>query len=51
METKDMIDNEKKVYATPELVEHGDLGEMTQGGAGGDPETLGGTNPEGKILP
>jgi hypothetical protein len=35
METKDMIDNEKKVYNTPELVEHGNLVEMTQSEGGG----------------
>ncbi len=31
METEDTLSAEKKVYTTPELVDHGDLVEMTQG--------------------
>ncbi len=41
METKDMIDKEKKVYNPPKLVEYGDLMEMTQGCPSGNPEAGG----------
>lgn len=52
METKDTLDNEKKVYNTPELVEHGNLLKMTQGGSSGNPEPVfGGTDPAGIIYP
>ncbi len=42
METEDMMDNEKKSYNTPELLEHGNLMELTQGEQNGYTDTLGG---------
>lgn len=43
METNDMMEIEKKVYITPELVEHGDFIEMTQDQVGGGYDGLGGS--------
>ncbi len=51
METKDTLEIKKKVYNTPDLVEHGNLVEMTQGGATGPDDGLGGSTPGGIIYP